>query len=64
MAARRRKGVMIDLFTIPPADIRYWSGTEWITSRDKAKVYSKTDDAIADGETIKIWDKIPDEWIT
>ena len=64
MAFRRQEGEMMDLFTIPAVDTRFWNGVRWVTSREEAKVYPKQDDARLDGEAIRIWDKIPNEWMT
>lgn len=63
MAARHRKGVQTDLSRTAAEDVRYWNGTVWVTSQEQAKVYLKPEDARDDGEKIKIWDIVPNEWM-
>ena len=62
MAARRREHEQTNLFTIAPEDLRYWDGTGWVKSKAEAKVYSNMDEAHSDGERVKIWNLVPNEW--
>lgn len=63
-AARRRKNVMMNLLDLAPEDARYWTGDAWALSKTDAKVYHEHTEARDAGEAAKIWNRVPDEWLT
>ena len=64
IAALRRQKVPGPVGQMPSReDTRYWSGTTWVRSIKEATVYEDAEQARADGEPIKIWDRVPSEWI-
>jgi hypothetical protein len=62
-AARRQKRVMMNLLELDPADARYWTGDGWARSKSQAKVFIEHTEARDEGETAKIWNRVPDEWL-
>jgi hypothetical protein len=45
-------------------DTRYWNGTTWVQSIKEARIYSDPQKAQSEGASIKIWDIVPEEWLT
>jgi hypothetical protein len=43
-------------------DTRYWTGTGWSRSLTDAKVYPEMKVARSEGEAVKIWNSVPEEW--
>ena len=62
-AARRRKQVMMNLFELDPDDARYWTGDGWARSKGEGKVFLEQTEARDEGERVKIWNRVPDEWL-
>jgi hypothetical protein len=46
-----------------PEDFLFWNGSGWVTSVNDAKVYTDMEVMRSEGEAIKIWNRIPDEWL-
>lgn len=64
MASRRRRDVQTNFFTAPTQqDVRFWDGEGWVNSEDRARVYRDQKDARKDGERVKIWNIVPQEWM-
>jgi hypothetical protein len=62
-AARRRKPVMMNFLELAPEDARYWTGDDWARSKGKGRVFREHTEARDEGERLKIWDRVPDEWL-
>jgi hypothetical protein len=62
MAARRSKNMQTNLYSPGPEDSRFWNGSTWVREKNEAKMYSEIQEAHSDGEKVKIWNIVPNEW--
>jgi hypothetical protein len=46
-----------------PDETRYWSGEDWVREIEQAKVYKDMKVAREEGDNLKIWDRVPKEWL-
>jgi hypothetical protein len=63
IAATRRQKTTASMGQMPPEeDFRYWSGSVWVRSVIEARIYASQNAARNEGESIRIWNNVPDEW--
>jgi hypothetical protein len=63
IAASRLQETMDISKYIKGEDKFYWNGDGWAGSKNAAKLYRSVEEARAEGEAIKIWDIVPNEWL-